>query len=137
MSRYRFVGLVIATVAASFIFSSPSYAIGGCVDIPQGVWWGKTDHGKITSYVQRRHDGNWAPYIVKWKRQLKSMKGIAKRGGSAVLKKKGLTLKGETLDAYVTALEVRVAAIECLSRNDDMEQAARELNNMSTAAGGN
>jgi hypothetical protein len=106
------------------------------VDIPQGAWWGKTNHSKISAYVERRHDGNWAPYVKKWTRQLKSMKGIAARGGSAVFKKKGLTLKGETLDTYVTALKVRVAAIECLSRNDDMLQAARKMSNMSTAAGG-
>jgi len=126
----------MAVVAVSFMFSSTSYAIGGCVDIPEGAWWGKTNHSKIAAYVERRHEGDWATYINKWARQLKTMKSIAARGGSAVFKKKGLTLKGETLDDYVTALKVRVAAIECLSRNDDMGQAARRMSSMETAAGG-
>ncbi|MHA1597350.1 MAG: hypothetical protein ACTSV1_01400 [Alphaproteobacteria bacterium] len=120
-----------------FMFSSPSHAIGGCVDVPEGAWWGKPDHKKISSYVAKRHDGNWKPYRVKWARQLKTMQDIQLRGGSAVLKKKGLTLNGETLGEYIRALEVRVAANECLSRNADMEQAAKEMNDMSTAAGGN
>lgn len=136
MGGYRLIGVFVATVAVALMFSKPSLAVGGCMDIPQGVWWGKTNHSKIISYVERRHDGDWVPYIGKWERQLKTMKGIAKRSGSAVFKKKGLTLKGKKLDAYVTALKVRVDAIGCLSRNNDVEQAARKLNDMNTAAGG-
>ncbi|MBT3238289.1 MAG: hypothetical protein HN360_05920 [Rhodospirillaceae bacterium] len=107
--------------------SNPTYAIGECDQIPEGAWWGKTSHEKISSYVERKHNGDWHPYMKKWERQLKSMRKIEARDGTAVFKKKGLVLSGAKLSEYVEALEVRVTVNACLSDSGMTEQVAREV----------
>ncbi|NQV47974.1 MAG: hypothetical protein HQ504_09345 [Rhodospirillaceae bacterium] len=88
---------------------------GNCENFPQSAHWNKLTHESITSYVQRKHDGDWVPYIAKWEKQLQSMKDIHKRGGSAIFKSKGVSLSGEELLGYIAELEKRVAITRCLS----------------------
>ena len=105
-----------------------------CPQVPAVEWWGKTTHQKISNYVATKHNGDWMPYIDKWNRQLEKMKVIYDRGGSAVFKKKGITIEDEQLMEYIKAIETRLSATRCLAVQE-FERAAKEIRDMETASG--
>ena len=90
--------LAVISVAG---FSAPAFADDHCPDIPNGKWWGNASHAKIIKYVNKKHDGDWLPYIVKWDRQLKKMKRVFANDGVAVFKKRGLALRDAELLEYI------------------------------------
>ena len=129
---------VIALVALAALSSgTASAADADCSTFPKVALWGAIDHGKATRYVDAKHDGDWAPYVKKWQRQLTKVKGIWDRGGSIVFKKQDIKLEAEELGTYVEQLEERVSVIECLAEQDAIKTAeAADLASFSTAAGG-
>ncbi len=129
-----FLGLVAALVIVSGGKQSVQAADSVCPQIPSIKWWGKTTHQKIVNYVAAKHDGDWMPYISKWKRQLVKMQGIYKRGGTAVFKKQGISIDDKQLLQYIQAIEVRLRATRCLALLE-FERDADELDGMSTASG--
>lgn len=87
-----------------------------CEPFPKVAWWGKISHKRVRRYVEKKHKGNWKPYIKKWERQLKTMSSIQDRGGSAVIKKMSIILKGPALEAYIKKIEQRLSITRCLSQ---------------------
>lgn len=128
-----FALLVIVTLFSAL--GSAAAATVNCPQVPNTKWWGKTPHKEITNYVNSRNDGDWVPYIEKWNRQLKAMREIYKRGGSAVFKKKGVTIKGPELEQYIKDIKVRLLVSRCLALKE-FEKDAQELRKMETASGG-
>lgn len=117
--------LSFAALMVTLFSVSPSYAAGGCAAFPDSKWWGNTDHKKVISYVSRKHNGDWSPYIEKWGAQLNTMKEIIAKGGSAVFKSREVTLSGDMLQQYIDDLVVRVDVTKCLSRHAT-EEALKE-----------
>ncbi len=113
----RSIYFILAVCVFSLSFNGLAAANDGCPEFPKVVWW-KTNHTKIISYVSRKHDGDWAPYLLKWNTQLHKMEDLHKRGGTAVFKSKGLRLEGEMLGQYVDAIRDRVAITRCLARRE-------------------
>jgi len=111
--------------------------MGGCAAFPVSEGWSNISHEKIVSYVSAKHGNDWAPYLVKWNKQLHTMKSVYARDGVAVFKKKALTLKGEALQRYIEDIAARIEVTECLARYDAETREARALNDLDTAAGGN
>ena len=128
--------MAIACLAAAFIINGAARA--ECPTFPTSASWGNLSHDKAVRYVAKMHDGDWSPYVKKWKRQLASLEKIQANGGTVVFKKKGLRLKGEALDDYVLKVKERVMVNNCLAEEDEVRTTeARELDNFPTAAGSN
>ena len=74
--------------------------------------------------------------MKKWERQLLKVQNIKAKGGSIVLPRDGVKLKGGALGNYVEKLQERISVIRCLAEQDEIRTAgAEDLNEFSTAAG--
>jgi len=87
-----------------------------CPAFPRVAWWTFKSHDRVADYVNRKHKGNWAPYIKKWNGRLKSLQDIYSRDSSAVTKT-GNTLKGPSLAAYIKKMQDRIDVTRCLANN--------------------
>ncbi|MBT3238986.1 MAG: response regulator [Rhodospirillaceae bacterium] len=88
-----------------------------CDKAPIVSWWGNTTHFSMANYVDRRHSGNWAPYIDKWTNQLNKLRDISSRGRS-VTSSDGTVMSGQLLKDHIVKLEKRVSVIQCLADED-------------------
>ncbi|MDA0305260.1 MAG: hypothetical protein O3B76_03105 [Proteobacteria bacterium] len=87
-----------------------------CDAFPQVAWWTFKSHDRVANYVNRKHKGDWVPYIKKWNGRLKGLQDIYSRGSSAVTKT-GNTLKGPSLAAYIKKMQARIDVTRCLANN--------------------
>ncbi|NQV64408.1 MAG: response regulator transcription factor [SAR86 cluster bacterium] len=98
-----------------------------CDTIPQVKWWKFKTPESIASYVNRRHEGDWAKYSKIWLRRLAKLQEIFERDSSAVTRT-GIVLKGEALGAYLGQMQKRIVVIHCLAgeakRHAEITQAA-------------
>ena len=126
--------------AAGAAETSGAASAAECPSFPTAALWGEIDHGKASRYVANKHDGDWSPYVKKWKRQLSKVETIWDGGGTIVFKKQDVKLENEDLGIYVEKLRERVSIIECLAEEDAIRVAeaaeAADLASFSTAAGG-
>ena len=134
----------LACLAAAFLIGGAAKAENHvaakaeCPSFPTVACWGKLSHDKAIRYVAKKHDGDWSPYVEKWRRQLASLEKIQARDGTVVFKRKGLRLNGEDLDDYVLKVEERVMINACLAEEDETRTSeAEKLENFPTAAGSN
>lgn len=88
-----------------------------CANFPDVSWWGNISHERISRYVQRKHDGDWIPYIAKWERQLAKVKDVYDRDSRIVIRKRGITLQGDALGDYITKIVERIDVTRCLAGN--------------------
>lgn len=88
-----------------------------CAAIPDRPWWKNTTHAVLVKYVDRKHDGDWRPYIAKWTEQRDKLSGIAERGKAAVMPN-GVRLAGRDLEEYVEDVAKRVKILKCLASAD-------------------
>ena len=86
-----------------------------CPALPDISWWGTNSHRKMVDFVERKFDGDWGPYIAKWERYEARMRDILKRGGTAVLRKKGIKMDGAVLASYAEMIGQRVSVMYCLA----------------------
>jgi len=119
-------------LAASILL--PSAAAAECGPFPRYKLWGNLTHGKVQSYVDRKLDGDWQPYISHLEKQLAGVKGIMARGKPARIRSKGkqYTLAGDDLVNYVRLSEARLEVARCLTEESEIAG----LNDFATAAGG-
>ncbi len=110
-------------LAASMIFLGviggaimPSAAFAACPDFPAVPWWGKVSHDSVKSYVARKYDGDWTPYVKKWERQLSRMTKVRDGGRTAVIKSRNIRLSGDRLSIYVEQIRQRVAITRGLAQ---------------------
>ena len=92
-----------------------------CDPIPRVEWWKYKDHESVAAYVNRRHRGNWLPYLGKWVRRLVKLQDIQNRESSAVTNS-GLVLRGAELGAYIKKMQKRLSVTRCLA--DESAKAA-------------
>ena len=95
----------------------PSAAFAECPNFPAVPWWGKVSHDSVKSYVARKYDGDWLPYVKKWERQLSRITDIRDRGKTAVIKSRKLRLSGDQLSIYVEQIRQRVDVTRCLAQS--------------------
>ena len=129
MTSVRSIRQVVAGFVLSLAviaYSSPTSA--ACGPFPDVEWWGKLSHAKVIKYVERKHAGDWEPYLRKWQRQKTKLKRWLDTGSSVVIRKKGISLEGKTLAAYIDQVDQRMAVSLCLA-------AAAGFDNFDTAAG--
>jgi hypothetical protein len=89
---------------------------------------GKLSHAKVLRYVNRKHNGDWEPYLRKWYRQKTKLQRWLDTGSSVVIRKKGIALEGDTLKEYIDQVDNRLEVTKCLA-------AAEGFDNFDTAAG--
>jgi hypothetical protein len=108
------VGLVLV----GFLFVT-STARAECNLFPKVPWWGSLDHDKVASFVSRKHEGNWKPYLEKWAEQVDKLKDIHKRESSIFIRYKGKKVKiaGDALENYIKLVDKRVVVAKCLAEN--------------------
>ena len=82
----------------------------------------------MVKYVERKHGGDWQPYLRKWQRQKTKLKRWLDTGSSVVIRKKGISLEGKTLAEYIDQVDQRLAVSLCLA-------AAAGFDDFDTAAG--
>jgi len=126
MKKNNRAGLLTSVLIVTVMFASPVLANDDCPKFDNVVWW-ETSHEKIISYVSRKHDGDWSPYVNKWDGQLKKMKSLHERGGAAVFKSKNLRLEGDILLQYITAIEQRLNVTKCLARREMANAAEKNI----------
>lgn len=112
----------------------PAAAAAECDPFPRFKIWGNLTHGKVQSYVDRKLDGDWQPYLSHLEKQLAGVKGIMARGKPARIRSKGklVNLAGDDLVNYVRLSEARLDVARCLAEEAEIAS----LNDFSTAAGG-
>ena len=104
-----------------------------CPPIPEISWWGNVDHQAVIAYVDRKHGGDWKPYVAKWESHLEKMTGLFdKRKGAAIPRSRVDLEKGEIqregaavgekvilghedLGLYIGQLVQRTAVHRCLA----------------------
>jgi len=86
-----------------------------CQAIPDVAWWRVKNHTDIVRYVNRRHFGDWLPYIKSWMTRLAKLKEVRKRN-SGIKTKTGEVLRGPSLSEYIDNTAKRLTIVKCLSR---------------------
>ncbi|MBT7570515.1 MAG: hypothetical protein HN632_11265 [Rhodospirillaceae bacterium] len=89
---------------------------GKCDPLPQADWWSKTPTA-VKSAVAKRYNGDWDKYIKRWKTHHASMKRSSENGRARVVKSRGITLRGKTLESHVGKIEKRIEVLECMQAN--------------------
>ena len=84
-----------------------------CPDLPEVAWW-KTNHDKIVDYVEQRYRGKWEPYLQKWRDYRNKMRAIHEKDGTAIVKSRGIRLRGATLRKHIGDVEKRILVTQCL-----------------------
>ena len=84
-----------------------------CPDLPKVSWW-KTNHNKIVDYVEQRYKGQWEPYLAKWRDYKDKMRAIYEKNGTAIVKSRGIRLRGATLEKHIGDVEKRILVTQCL-----------------------
>lgn len=136
MTDLRLPFLFVAPILVSLFFSASADAAETCPEVPSVSWWGDVSPEGLTAYVDRKHDGDWAPYLEKWQAYEKRMREILSNGKSAVVKSRNITLKGEGLEDHVELIARRVEATRCIAEHVIEARLSEDFNNMDTAAGG-
>ena len=105
------------TVALAVVVMAASSARAECDTFPKVPWWGNLNHVTVESYVIRKFDGDWAPYITKWSNQVEKLKDVRKRESSVFVRYKGKKVKiaGNALGNYIKLVAKRVDVIQCLA----------------------
>lgn len=85
-----------------------------CEAIPRVTWWKFNSHESIAGYVQRRHGGDWTPYLEKWLLRLAKLQDIHDRNSSAITNS-GVVLRGEALADYIGQMGERLTVTRCLA----------------------
>ncbi|MCH7935464.1 MAG: response regulator transcription factor [Proteobacteria bacterium] len=94
-----------------------------CAAIPRVTWWKFNSHERIAGYVQRRHGGDWKPYLEKWLLRLAKLWDIHDRDSSAVTNS-GVVLRGQALADYIGQMRKRLAITRCLAGEARQARAA-------------
>ena len=87
-----------------------------CDPLPQVDWWSKTP-ASVRSAVTKKYGGDWDKYIKRWKQHHKSMKRSFENNRPRIVKSRGITLRGKTLEAHVGKIEKRIDVLECMRAN--------------------
>jgi len=86
-----------------------------CPKLPQLEWWSFKDHTDIVRYVNRRHGGDWQPYIQSWVDRLSKLQDIYSRN-SGIKTNTGKVLQDADLKEYIDQTQARLDVTICLSR---------------------
>mgnify|MGYP003962500239 CR=1 FL=1 len=135
--------LLFRAVAGGVVFivglAIAGEAMAECVNLPKVAWWGDLSHEKIVRYVDKKHGGDWGPYIGKWDRQVEKLQGIYERESAIIVTKDKIRLENEELAEYIEKVQQRVEVVRCLASNmgSQTEDDVRELASFATAAGSN
>ena len=84
-----------------------------CPVLPEVAWW-QTTHDKIVRHVDHHYGGKWDPYIEKWEGYRDKMRNILDKEGTAIVKSRGVRLKGESLKKHISNVEQRIRITRCL-----------------------
>ncbi|MFP6732987.1 MAG: hypothetical protein VB959_04010 [Rhodospirillales bacterium] len=108
----------------------------GCPTLPRVAWW-NTSHWKIVKFIDERYNGAWDSYIERWVNYQRKMQRILDEDGTAVVRSRGLHLKGPVLAAHISDIERRIRVTECLkTRFGGRLAAASAAPGAATATGG-
>ena len=116
--------------------ASVSHAENQCQAMPAVQWWDDVDQKQMSVYVDARHGGDWGAYIAMWQDHLDHVRAIYAKGGAVSSKKLDLKIKGQELYDYILSVETRLAITRCRAALE-MATAARKLEGLETASGGN
>ncbi len=104
-------------IIAGYTFISTTGPIeaqaAACPALPDVAWW-KTSHDQIVRYVDFRYHGEWDTYITKWINYRTQMSDILERNGTAIVKSRGIRLKGDELKKHIRDVDERIRVTECL-----------------------
>ena len=86
-----------------------------CEKVPYVSWWRAKTRADIVGYVNRRHAGNWKPYIKDWTARLIDLQdSYSRRKG--VRTPEGEALTGQSLKGHIDKTQKRLNVMLCLSR---------------------
>lgn len=119
------LSLLLAVTLAVGAVAVPSLSRAECPPFPETRWWDNLSHESTRRYVNFKHQGDWAPYLEKWRSQLTVAKRIHASGKAAALPRTGIRIEGEELRKYVEGIENRIKVIECLSKEPGAAPAPR------------
>ena len=106
--------IIVGYMLISAIPNNEAHA-ASCPALPEVAWW-ETTHDKIVRHVEQHYSGKWDPYIEKWKKYRDKMKSIFDNKGTAIVKSKGVRLKGSFLQNHIIKVDKRILITKCLKR---------------------
>lgn len=98
-----------------------------CPALPIVSWW-KTSHDMIVQHVDQQYNGKWDFYIAKWQSYHDKMKVILNKEGTAIIKSRGVRLKGKTLEKHIGDVEQRIRITQCLKEKHGGRLASLDSN---------
>ena len=96
--------MIVGYMLISAIPNNEAHA-ASCPALPEVAWW-ETTHDKIVQHVEKHYSRQWDPYIEKWKTYRDKMLSIFDKKGTAIVKYKGVRLKGLTLQNHITTKDL-------------------------------
>ncbi|NQU57910.1 MAG: c-type cytochrome [Rhodospirillales bacterium] len=111
-------------------------AAAQCAPFPEVPWWGGLTHASIAKYVDKRHGGDWNPYIAAWQSKLQKLRDIRDKDFAAAVmsgtdKKQKRILRGVELDKYIDLVSKRLSVMRCLAKEAEktksLAQASRSM----------
>jgi len=106
--------MIVGYMLISAVPSNEAQA-ASCPALPAVAWW-ETTHDKIVQHVEQHYSGKWDPYIEKWRLYRDKMKTIFDKKGTAIVKSKGVRLKGLSLQNHIFKVEKRILITRCLKK---------------------
>ena len=99
------------TLFAGFLFvtslmDNKAHA-AACPGLPDVAWW-KSSHEKIVQHVDQHFHGKWDIYINRWKDYRDKMRLILREDGTAIVRSRGVKLKGASLELHIRNNETRI-----------------------------
>lgn len=137
MFSLRLSFFFVASFVLILIFSASANAGETCPEVPSVAWWGDTSPQGLSAYVDKKHNGDWAPYLKKWQGYEDRMRESLSKGKAVVFESQGMTLQGADLENHIELIALRVAATRCIAAQVTEVRLIEGLNSMETAAGGN
>ncbi len=84
-----------------------------CSAMPKVEWWVNKSHLDVAGFVQRKHKGNWGPYLDRWNQRLANLQSIEAKGSGAKVPD-GTIIRDQALRVYIEKMELRLKVLRCL-----------------------
>jgi len=84
-----------------------------CDPLPKVDWWSQS-HEKVNLTVEKRYNGDWAKYIKRWQGYRDRMQKTFKANSVAVVKSRGIKMKGKVLENHIKQIDQRIRVLNCL-----------------------
>ena len=105
-----------------------------CDPLPKVEWWSQT-HAKVIATVEKQYKGDWSKYIDLWKKYGTRMQKILDAKSVAVVKSRGIKMRGKDLQEHIKQVNRRIVVLECLRETYSKPLQGEDLDQVAAVSG--